>query len=279
VPVREFINFALSPCPNDVFIIAGIILKKVSTQVNWNFCFADIETLNNWAIERRFEVIKCSFGVWKEIHEDYILLPVGSAMGFGSGPLLVGNELFNSSDFPKLKVGIPGEHTTAHLLFKYFYPGKTKKVFLIYDEVIPKLLKGEIDMGILIHEGRFLYEKYGLKLIADLGEVWERGTGSPVPLGGFFAKKNLSEDTLRTLVSDLERSLKWSWENFDEVLPLLKKFARELEEGVIRAHVKTFVNRFTESLNSEEAKRALKVVKGLLGIKKDLKDLVWGIEK
>ena len=275
--IKKFVNFALSPCPNDVFVIAGIILKKVNTKLNWNFCFADIETLNTWAIDKKFDFVKCSFGVWKEIYKNYLLLPVGSAMGFGSGPLLVAKKSYQTSEFPKLRVGIPGEHTTAHLLFKYFYSGGIKKVFLTYDEVIPQLLEGKIDMGILIHEGRFLYEKHGLVLIADLGEVWEKGTGAPVPLGGFFAKRSISENTLEMATKELKASLNWSWENFATTLPLLKKFARELEEEVIKAHVKTFVNEFTMDLGSKEAKKALMVIKELLGIKENLKDLIWGI--
>jgi len=269
------INFALSPCPNDVFIISGILLNKISTNLIWNFTFEDIETLNKWAIEKDFDLIKCSFGIWDLIYKDYLLLPVGAALGFGVGPILVGKENYDKNVFPRLKIGIPGKHTTAHCLFNFYYSGKINKLFLRYDEIIPALLNDIINIGILIHEGRFIYQKKGLIKIEDLGEYWEKNTGAPLPLGGFFIKRSLSY--LGTLVTeDLRKSLDWAWKHFDETIPLLKKYAIELDKEVIKSHVKTFVTEFTYNIFKDEALKGIKSFLEIFKLDVSLEDLLWG---
>ena len=271
---KHSFKIALSPCPNDVFIMGGLLLGKVSSPFKLHFLFEDIDTLHSLAISRKVPVIKASFGVWGEIRESYQLLPVGCAMGFGSGPLLVGTKPFLVEEFPKLKIAIPGKYTTAHVLFQFFYPGEVKKIFMRYDRINPSLLKGEVEMGILIHEGRFVFTRYGLSLIQDLGSYWEKETGSPVPLGGFFVKREF-EDSVKVLVSQLlKESLSWSKTHEKELMPLLKKYAQELEEEVIRKHVKTYVNEYTENLG-EDGLTALKTLGKVLKVPFDeTKDLV-----
>ena len=273
-PLKKSLKIALSPCPNDVFIMGGLLLKKVSTPFELDFIFEDIDTLNSLAIQGKVPVIKASFGVWGKIRKEYQLLPVGCAMGFGTGPLLVGKNPYQVEEFPSLKIAIPGEYTTAHFLFNFFYPGEVKKVFLRYDKIIPALLKDEVEMGILIHEGRFVFAKYGLSLVQDLGDYWEKKTGAPVPLGGFFVKREL-EQPVKTGISKLLReSLSWSKTHEKEVMPLLKKYAQELEEEVIRKHVKTYVNEYTENLG-EDGLTALKTLGKVLKVPFDeTEDLV-----
>ncbi len=242
------LKIALSPCPNDVFIMAGLLLKKITAPFNPVFLFEDIDALNTLAIQGEIPVIKASFGVWEKIKKEYQLLSVGSAMGFGTGPLLVGKNFYKLEEFPMLKVAIPGEYTTAHLLFKFFYPGKIQKIFLRYDKIIPAILQNQVDMGILIHEGRFVFHKYGLVLIQDLGNYWETKTKAPVPLGGFFVKRELSKEVKKSILKAIKNSLEWAKTHEKEVMPLLKKYAQEIEEEVIRKHVKTYVNEYTENL-------------------------------
>ncbi len=270
----ESLEVALSPCPNDVFIVSGLILKKVPTGLEFKFYFEDIETLNRWAINKKFPVIKASFAIWKSIYSEYYLSPVGSALGFGVGPLLVGKELYPVEEFPKLKIGIPGEHTTAHLLFNFFYKGAIKKIFLRYDQIIPAILEKKVDLGILIHEGRFVYSEYRLKKLVDLGEFWEKSTGAPVPLGGFFFKRTLPDNIKNEMINAFKSSINWAENNWTEVLPLLKKYAQELKEDTIKSHVKTYVNEYTYELKNS-ALKGLEVLKNFLGIKETLKNLIW----
>jgi 1,4-dihydroxy-6-naphthoate synthase len=274
--LSEKLEIALSPCPNDVFIVSGIILKKIKSPFEVNFYFEDIETLNNLAIKRVFPIIKASFAIWNFIFSDYELLPVGSALGFGVGPLLVGLKSYSIEDFSKLKIAIPGKHTTAHMLFNFYYPNKIEKIFVKYDQVIPFLLEGKTELGILIHEGRFLYYKYGLHKILDLGEYWEKITKAPLPLGGFFIKKALSKKIKNEIVNLFRKSINWAKNNWEEVFPLLKSHAQEMEEEIIKKHVDTYVNEYTYELK-DFALEGLTILKEFLNIKKSLKDLIWGI--
>lgn len=274
--LSEKLEIALSPCPNDVFIVSGIILKKIKSPFEVNFYFEDIETLNNLAIKRVFPIIKASFAIWNFIFSDYELLPVGSALGFSVGPLLVGLKSYSIEDFSKLKIAIPGKHTTAHMLFNFYYPDKIEKIFVKYDQVIPFLLEGKTELGILIHEGRFLYYKYGLHKILDLGEYWEKITKAPLPLGGFFIKKALSKKIKNEIVNLFRKSINWAKNNWEEVFPLLKSYAQEMEEEIIKKHVDTYVNEYTYELK-DFALEGLTILKDFLNIKKSLKDLIWGI--
>jgi 1,4-dihydroxy-6-naphthoate synthase len=274
--LSEKLEIALSPCPNDVFIVSGIILKKIKSPFEVNFYFEDIETLNNLAIKRVFPIIKASFAIWNFIFSDYELLPVGSALGFGVGPLLVGLKSYSIEDFSKLKIAIPGKYTTAHMLFNFYYQDKIEKIFVKYDQVIPFLLEGKTELGILIHEGRFLYYKYGLHKILDLGEYWEKITKAPLPLGGFFIKKALSKKIKNEIVNLFRKSINWAKNNWGEVFPLLKNYAQEMEEEIIKKHVDTYVNEYTYELK-DFALEGLTILKDFLNIKKSLKDLIWGI--
>jgi 1,4-dihydroxy-6-naphthoate synthase len=274
--LSEKLEIALSPCPNDVFIVSGIILKKIKSLFEVNFYFEDIETLNNLAIKRVFPIIKASFAIWNFIFSDYELLPVGSALGFGVGPLLVGLKSYSIEDFSKLKIAIPGKHTTAHMLFNFYYQDKIEKIFVKYDQVIPFLLEGKTELGILIHEGRFLYYKYGLHKILDLGEYWEKITKAPLPLGGFFIKKILSKKIKNEIVNLFRKSINWAKNNWGEVFPLLKVYAQEMEEEIIKKHVDTYVNEYTYELK-DLALKGLTIFKDSLNIKKSLKEIIWGI--
>ncbi len=270
----ERVEITASPCPNDVFILSGLILHKVLTPWEYSIRLADIETLNHWALQGAFPVIKASFALYPEIHSRYQILSCGSALGFGVGPLLVSRKELKGPDLENLKVGIPGKYTTAHFLFNFFYPEGCQKVFLGYHEIIPALLRGHIDLGVLIHEGRFVYSTYGLFLVQDLGALWEEKVKAPLPLGGFFIQRDLKEEKKNKILQDLRKSLDYAWKNSTEVYPLLKTHAQELSEEVISQHVKTYVNPFTFKLEGE-AIRALKVFFEVLGIKEDPENFIW----
>ncbi len=270
------LEIAISPCPNDMFIVSGILLNKIPTPFKLTFHLEDIETLNNLAIKKNFPVIKASFGIWNLIAEEYELLPVGSAIGLGAGPLLVGINPYKTEEFSKLKVVIPGKHTTAHFLFNLFYPHKIKKIFTKYYEVIPYLFKNKAELGILIHEGRFIYSKYHLYKIMDLGKFWKKTTKTPLPLGGIFVKKEIPSEIKNELIHIFRKSILWAKKNWKEVLPFLKNYAQELDSITIKKHVFTYVNEYTYELKNS-ALEGLTILKDILKIKKPLKEIIWGI--
>jgi 1,4-dihydroxy-6-naphthoate synthase len=268
------VEIAASPCPNDVFILSGLILNKVLTSFEYSFKFADIETLNELALKKAFPVIKVSFALYPEVYPDYQILSCGSALGFGVGPLLVSRKEIKELNFADFKVGIPGRYTTAYFLFKFFYPKEIQKIFLPYYEIIPALLRGDIDLGVLIHEGRFVYAKYGLFLVQDLGTYWEERVNAPLPLGGFLVKRDFPEDKKNRILQDLRRSLKYAWAKKDEVYPLLKKYAQELSQEVIFNHIQTYVNSYTLKLEGE-ALKGIKVFFETLNFKEDPENFIW----
>ncbi len=271
----ERLEIALSPCPNDVFLVAGLILKKVPHSLDLTFHFVDIETLNEFLLEKKFPVIKGSFAVYSEILRDYEILGVGSALGFGVGPILVAKESHRGGDFSGLKIALPGRHTTAHFLWNYFYgDAKVEKLFLPFNEIIPALLEGKADLGILIHEGRFVYQKYQLTLVSDLGALWERETKAPLPLGGFFIKRELPRPLKNEILKLFRQSLNYALSHREEVYPLLKEYAQELDKEVIFKHIDTYVNPFTYRLEGEGL-RGLEIFLKALGLKEALSNYLW----
>jgi 1,4-dihydroxy-6-naphthoate synthase len=272
---RSKLEVAISPCPNDVFIFSGILLQKIESFIDFEVHFYDIEELNRFAIKGSYPVIKASFAILSELSKTYQVLDTGSALGFGTGPVVVAKSL----PYPqKPRVGLPGEHTTANLLFRVFFPEEYEEVFLPFYQIIPNLLEGKIDLGVLIHEGRFVYERYGLKLVYDLGSFWEKKHKLPLPLGGIFVKKDLPSKFKQEILHSIKASLKFAKENWSEVLPLLKKHAQELDEETIKRHVEAFVNDYTESL-WKEGVLAIKTLAQYQGLKDgSLKDLFWGTD-
>lgn len=269
------LEVALSPCPNDVFFLAGLILKKLSTSLDFSFTFADIETLNEFLLQGKFPVLKASFAIYGEVYKEYEILGAGSALGFGAGPILVARRPIKEDELSNVKIAIPGKHTTAHFLWNYFYNHlKVEKVFLPFDQIIPALLKGQVDLGLLIHEGRFVYEKYGLHLISDLGALWEKETKAPLPLGGFFIKRDLSKELKDEILKAFRKSLDYAQGHKEEILPLLKKYAQELDTEIIYKHIETYVNKYTYKLEDKGLK-GLDFFLKVMGIKGELLDYLW----
>ncbi len=249
----EPLKIGLSPCPNDTFIFGALIKGLVSQNLIYEFTLEDVETLNLWAQKRILPVSKLSFGVLPFVINYYELLPIGAALGYGCGPLVV--SLKPSLDLSEACVAIPGLHTTAYCLLRFYSPlGKVKP--LRYDQIIPALLKGEVEAGLLIHEGRFVYQKYGLHKLVDLGEWWEKKTGLPLPLGGIFVRRDLLEEIKLLFLEDLQRSLTFAQRDISPLWEFIQKYAQEMAPETIHQHIKTFVNRFTYDLG-EEGKRAV----------------------
>lgn len=268
----EKLEIAISPCPNDTFIFGPLVLGWIKVPFQMEFYFEDIETLNRMALTGEVPVIKLSFAVLPEVAERYLVLPVGAALGRGVGPLLVARKPYPLEEVPELRVLLPGEHTTAHLLFRLAFPGATRKAFVPYHEIMPRLQDGEAEAGVIIHEGRFVFRDYGLYEILDLGTWWERETGLPIPLGGIFARRDLLPERLQVLTAAIRQSLELARERFEELYPFIAQKARELSREVIERHITTYVNDFTWDLG-QEGRKVLKVLAEK--VKPDAQILVW----
>ena len=188
-------TLGFSPCPNDTFIFDALVNNKIDTQgLQFDVRLEDVETLNELAINNQLDFTKVSYGVLHLILKNYKVLNSGSALGKGVGPLLISKEKTSFDEVNDCTIAIPGENTTAHLLFSQAFPNAKKKIFKRYDEIENFVLNsGKKSLGVIIHENRFTYFDKGLQKVVDLGNFWEEKTGYPIPLGGIVGKRNMDE--------------------------------------------------------------------------------------
>ncbi len=193
-------NFTLgfSPCPNDTFIFDGLVNKKIDTgDFTFTVQLEDVETLNEMAKNEVLDFTKISYGVLPLVANKYKVLNSGSALGKGVGPLLISKKPVEFNDVKNYTIAIPGENTTAHLLFSLAFPNAKNKVFKRYDEIEKSVLDSENVLGVIIHENRFTYMEKGLHKIVDLGNFWEEKTSLPIPLGGIVGKRTIDGTILK----------------------------------------------------------------------------------
>ncbi len=268
------LHLAISPCPNDTFLFGPLALGWIALPFEPVFRFEDIENLNRLALVGTVPVIKLSFALLAEVFPRYRVFPVGAALGRGCGPILVARRPLAREEVPGVRVLLPGEHTTAHLLFRLAFPEARKKEFCLYSRIIPRLLSGEAEAGVLIHEERFSFRERGLYPVLDLGEWWEKETGLPLPLGGIFVREDLPREWGQALLSALRKAFFQARSRFEELLPFIRRYAQDLSREVIEAHLRTYVNVYTLDLG-EEGRRAIYELARRTGISPG-PELFWG---
>jgi len=188
------LSLGFSPCPNDTFIFDALVNRKIDTgDFEFEVILEDVQTLNRWALEKKLDLSKVSYGVWPLLQKDYNLLDSGGALGNGVGPLLISKNNILLKDIDQLRIAIPGEQTTAHLLFSMAFPNAKRKKFMVFNQIESAVLNGEVDCGVIIHENRFTYMQKGLVKQIDLGEYWEQKTKAPIPLGGIILRNEFKE--------------------------------------------------------------------------------------
>ena len=262
------INLAISTCPNDTFAFHAILENEVDLHgLDFEIGLLDIQQLNDGLFSGRFDVAKASFHAAALLTDQTVLLPSGSALGFGVGPLLLaarpGTHPDQTTDQPRT-VLCPGDHTTATMLFKIFYAdainnGNVSLKQTLFSEIMPELENRTADFGVCIHEGRFTWEDAGLDCVQDLGTRWEAETESPLPLGGILANRNLGSDVIERVQSVIQASVQWGLEHPDQTIPTMRKYAQEFSDEVLMQHVKLYVNQWTIELG-EVGQQALHVL-------------------
>jgi 1,4-dihydroxy-6-naphthoate synthase len=246
------LTLGYSPCPNDTFIFDALVNGGVDTKgLQFEPVLEDVETLNQWAGEGRLDITKLSLPALFQHADSYQILNSGAALGQGVGPLLVAKNKINLEDTAQYTVAIPGHHTTANFLLSFAFPFLTRKKAMVFSEIEEAVLSGAADLGILIHENRFTYQKRGLHKIADLGDVWEEKQKSPIPLGCIAAKKILPTDVQRQVDTLIRQSLEKARANYPQVSPYVRQHAQAMDEAVMRSHIDLYVNEFSIDLGSE----------------------------
>lgn len=249
------LTLGISPCPNDTFIFdawingrLGIDTPEVEARLE------DIDTLNRLALKGALDIVKVSFFAYIKLRGHYQLLQTGGALGRGCGPVLVSRSAgLTQQDLAgtKLRVAVPGELTTAHLLLRLYQPAIGSVQSMAFDQIMPAIVRGDYDAGVIIHEGRFTYHQYGLHMAVDLGAWWEQATGHPIPLGCIVARASLETGTVKKLELTIRASLLHAQRHPGDSHDYIRSHAQEMSREVIDRHIELYVNNFTKDYGSE----------------------------
>ncbi|WP_433052912.1 1,4-dihydroxy-6-naphthoate synthase [Dactylosporangium sp. CS-033363] len=244
------LSLAFSPCPNDTFVFHALTHGLVPGAPDFDVTFADVDVTNTAALSGRFDLVKVSYAALPWLLDKYTLLPCGGALGRGCGPLVLVKDQSVASLEGKT-VAVPGDRTTAYLLMRLWSasapPARIEVV--PFAEIMPAVAAGKFDAGLVIHEARFTYQRYGLHALADLGEWWEGDTGLPIPLGAILAHRDRVDPEQAT--AWIKESVRLAWENPRVSRDFVLEHAQEMEQAVVDQHIALYVNEFTSSLGPD----------------------------
>jgi 1,4-dihydroxy-6-naphthoate synthase len=243
--VRE-IRIAHSPDSDDAFMFYGLATNKVRVPgFKFTHSLTDIETLNQKAIgESFYDVTAISFHAYPYLQDNYALMACGGSVGEGYGPMIVASRPFTLDNIKRARVAVPGELTTAYLALKLFAP-EVETAVVPFDRIIPEILAGNFEAGLIIHEGQLTYSHSGLHKVLDLGQWWREETGLPLPLGGNAIRRSLGEETMRIVTQALRDSIQHGLEHREEALAYAMQFARDLDHDLANKFVGMYVNERT----------------------------------
>lgn len=254
------LTLGISPCPNDTFIFHDLIHGLTDCRHEIVPSFHDVQELNRAAYAGAFDIVKVSFATYARLADSYALLPAGAALGRGNGPKLVARQTFDVEDMPNSRVVFPGRDTTAYLLSQILLPQPKESRFVLYDQVVPEILSGAADCGLIIHENRFTLDRDGLVEILDLGELWEREFHLPLPLGGIIAKNSLGAEVRQELGDAIQQSLTQAWAHPQHAKEFIIHHSREKSWDVVAQHIDLYVNEFSRTLGDEGHRAVAKML-------------------
>ena len=239
------ISVAHSPDSDDAFMFYGLATNKVRVPgLKFTHTLSDIETLNRKAREAYYDLTAISFHAYPYLQDSYALLPNGGSVGEGYGPMIVANRDYTVEEIKTKKIAVPGRLTTAYLVLKLFAPDIQTEV-VAFDQIIPQILEGRYEAGLIIHEGQLTYGKSGLKRIVDFGKWWREETGLPLPLGGNAIKRELGSELMHEVSAALKESIQYALDHRDEALEYAMQFARDLDRQLASRFVSMYVNERT----------------------------------
>ena len=252
-------NLTISPCPNDTFTFHALVHGLVPGAPAVEVRYADVDVTNTLAVSADLDLVKVSYAALPWLLDRYELLPCGGALGRGCGPLLLARSQLPSVD--GLRVAVPGDRTTAYLLMRLWMGNATPASIEVvpFAAIMPGVAAGEYDAGLVIHEARFVYPRFGLTSVVDLGEWWESTTGLPIPLGAILARRGAVDAAAAT--GWIRESVRRAWADPSLSRDYVLAHAQEMEQDVVEQHIKLYVNEFTADLGSA----GLDAVRELLG--------------
>lgn len=246
------LSLGYSPCPNDTYIFYALTHGRIASPgFSVTERLEDVETLNQLALNGLLDLTKISYHALGHLRDRYALLRSGGALGRGCGPLVIAPEQKEMQSLRGRRIAIPGELTTANLLLQLYGTGYDNLLVVPFDQIMPTLKRGEADAGVIIHESRFTYRESGFHEILDLGAWWETDSGLPIPLGGILARRELGSETLRAVDQAIQSSLGYARRHPQEPRNYIREHAQELDDQVIDAHIRLYVNDFSLDLGEE----------------------------
>lgn len=267
------ISIAHSPDSDDAFMFYGLATNKVRVPgYRFSHTLCDIETLNRRAQDEAFfDVSAISFHAFPYVQKDYTLMGCGGSVGEGYGPMIIAKSNFSFDDLERITIAIPGTMTTAFLALKIFNP-KLKTEVVPFDQIIPAVLAGKYEAGLIIHEGQLTYASSGLKKIVDLGVWWREQTGMILPLGGNAIRRSLGADKHKIISKALRDSIQHGLDHREQALEYAMQFARDLDTGLASRFVSMYVNERTLDYGADGRQAIVKLLdmgyeKGIIPIK------------
>jgi 1,4-dihydroxy-6-naphthoate synthase len=253
--VRE-ITVAHSPDSDDAFMFYALATNKVRVPgLKFSHTLTDIETLNRKAMEGFYDVSAISFHAYPYVQDKYALMPCGGSVGEQYGPMVISPRMVGLEELKSMKIAVPGTMTTAYLALKLFAP-KIETAVVPFDRIIPEVLAGKYEAGLIIHEGQLTYERSGLKRILDLGRWWHEQTGLPLPLGGNAIRRELGPELIAQVTKALRDSIQYALDHREPALAYAMQFARDLDPQMADRFVGMYVNNRTLDYG-EDGKRAV----------------------
>jgi 1,4-dihydroxy-6-naphthoate synthase len=246
------LSLAYSTCPNDTFAFFGLAEGHVTSPgISFDILLADVETLNQAARNRCYDVTKLSFAAMGHLRSSYWLLKSGAALGRGCGPLIVARPGTSIASLSDANIAVPGMDTTACLLTGLYLAKSPRATAMTFDRIMPEVARGNYDYGVIIHEGRFTYPEYGLVNLLDLGLWWEQQTGLPVPLGCIAASRDLEYDVIKKVEKAISDSIVFALAHPELASPYVSAHALEMAPAVIQQHIDLYVNAFSLDIGAE----------------------------
>ena len=253
--VRE-ISVAHSPDSDDAFMFYALATNKVRVPgLKFSHTLTDIETLNRKAMEGFYDVSAISFHAYPYVQDKYALMPCGGSVGEQYGPMVISPRTIGLEELKSMKIAVPGTMTTAYLALKLFAP-KIETAVVPFDRIIPEVLSGKYEAGLIIHEGQLTYERSGLKRILDLGRWWHEQTGLPLPLGGNAIRRELGPELIAQVTKALRDSIQYALDHREPALAYAMQFARDLDPQMADRFVGMYVNNRTLDYG-EDGKQAV----------------------
>jgi 1,4-dihydroxy-6-naphthoate synthase len=250
------ITIAHSPDSDDAFMFYALAKGRINAgNLKIHQVMKDIQSLNIEAQSEKYDVTAISFAAYRDIYQNYLLMPCGASFGINYGPVLIARRSLSKEDLKTAKIAIPGKQTSAYLTLSLYQP-ELQVVEHPFDQIPDAVARGDFDAGLLIHEGQLIYEKLGLLKIIDLGEWWHETTNLPLPLGGNAIRKNLGDDLVKGITKLLKEAIVYALEHRQDALNYASEFARDMPLALLDQYVGMYVNEMSVDCG-EDGRKAL----------------------